>query len=50
MTQHWQTNDEDRAAHPAPAVTNPDGTRAYTPMPNPADHLTNFGAPYEEQQ
>lgn len=49
MTQHWQINDEDRAAHPAPATYNPDGTRQHTPMPDPADRLTNFGRPYEEQ-
>lgn len=50
MTNHWAVNDDDRAAHPAPCPTNPDGTRQHTPMPNPADIVRNFGAPYEQEQ
>lgn len=50
MTYPDRTNDLDRAAHPAPAATNPDGTRQYTPMPAPQDIVRNFGRPYEEQQ
>jgi len=35
--------DLDRAAHPAPCKTNPDGTRQYTPDPAPRDIIRNFG-------
>ena len=47
MTQHWQISDADRAAHPEPATTN-HGVRDYTPDPNPADIVRNFGRPYEQ--
>lgn len=40
--------DLDRAAHPAPAAYNNDGTRRYTPPPQPEDIRRNFGAPYIE--
>lgn len=38
--------DLDRLAHPAPAATNPDGTRQYTPQPDPSNIVRNFGRPY----
>lgn len=42
--------DLDRQAHPAPAATNPDGTRQHTPQPAPADTIRNFGWTREAQQ
>lgn len=44
--------DLDRAAHPEPCKTNPDGTRKYTPMPAPENLKPdgNFGRPFEDQK
>lgn len=41
--------DQDRAAHPAPCTTT-NGQRDYTPQPQPADIVRNFGRPYQEEK
>jgi hypothetical protein len=41
------TMNQNREPHPAPAATNSYGQRYFTPQPDPADTVRNFGAPYE---
>lgn len=39
---------ETRETHPAPAQTDRNGQRQYSPQPQPADINRNFGRPYSD--